>query len=53
MEGTVIPGGDFNAKFPVKTEDYNQEISRNGKFLEEMLNETGMATVNGKSKTGK
>ena len=53
VEGTVILGGDFNAKLPVKTEDYNQEISRNGKLLEEMLNETGMTPVNGKSTTGK
>ena len=53
LKGTVIVGGDFNAKLAIKSKDYNQEVSRNGKFLEELLKATDMTTMNEKSKTGK
>ena len=45
-EGQVILMGDFNAKLPVKKENIiNQEMTRNGKCMQKMLEETSTIPV--------
>ena len=48
-KGAIILAGDFNAK--LTTED--QTLSRNGRVMEEFLQETRMEQVNHRSSTGK
>ena len=50
--GSIILAGDFNAKLEVKEKNINQEQSRNGKLLQEMINNTNLIPVNLQSKTG-
>ena len=48
-KGAVILAGDFNAKLAVK----DQNLSRNGKVMEEFLHDTRMDQLNKMSSTGK
>ena len=48
-EGEVILAGDFNAK--LKTQE--QDESRNGSIMRNLIKNTGLQPINNKSKTGK
>ena len=52
-KGSVILAGDFNAKLRNHEPNYNQEISRNGKIMEQFLQETKMENINHMSRTGR
>ena len=43
--GNIILVGDFNAKLKVDRSDANQQISRNGKFLEELMTTHNMTAI--------
>jgi len=51
-KGKVILTGDFNAKLATRKGSHHQDLSRNGKFMEEFMEETEMTTINGMSNTG-
>ena len=52
-KGSVILSEDFNAKLGYSNNKYTQEISRNGKIMQNLLNQTKMEPVNDKSTTGR
>ena len=52
-KGSVVLAGDFNAKLKCTEPDYLQETSRNGKIMEQFLQDTKMENINYMSKTGR
>ena len=51
-DNEIILGGDFNAKLQIDNEKGNQEISRNGKLLEQMIQKTKLTPTNLKTQEG-
>ena len=52
-KGSIILAGDFNAKLKSVEPNYMQETSRNGKIMEQFLQETKMENINYMSRTGR
>ena len=57
QKGKVILTGDFNAKIKVQKTNFdgttvNQKTSRNGKFMEKMMKDTGMTPISTNSDMG-
>ena len=52
-KGSIVLAGDFNAKMRNEESGHIQEASRNGKVMEQFLQETKLINANQLSKTGK
>ena len=52
-KGSVILAGDFNAKLKYSDNQHTQLTSRNGKIMENLMDQTKMEPVNDKSSTGR
>ena len=51
-KGPIVLTGDFNAKIKIMKNEVKQETSRNGKMLEDMLNQLDLTPVSVKSEHG-
>ena len=53
QEGGIILTGDFNAKINIDQPNCKQATSRNGKYLEELIKETGIIPISTKATRGR
>ena len=53
QEGGIILTGDFNAKINIDQPNCKQATSRNGKYLEELIKETGLIPISAKATRGR
>ena len=53
QEGGIILTGDFNAKINTDQPNCKQPTSRNGKYLEELIKETGLIPISVKATRGR
>ncbi len=51
-EAETILGGDFNAKLEIKANNLEQKISRNGKMLQQLINNTNLTPLNTEGQNG-
>ena len=51
-QGGIILTGDFNAKIGINQPKCTQKTSRNGKFLENLINETGLIPISTNASRG-